>query len=180
MSMREDSLQIKIELWSDLHLDLLRRLNAPEMLDHLGGIETEEQVLKRHNRYAQLGSTGKGCMFSIVLLPEGVYVGNVGYWERDWQGQIVYETGWGVLPEYQGRGIAAAASAAAVAHAAAEGKHRYIHAYPSYDNAASNAICRKLGFSFLGESAFEYPPGNVMRCNDWRLDLAAIREEGKA
>jgi hypothetical protein len=23
----------------------------------------------------------------------------------------------------------------------------------------------------LGEEEFEFPPGNPMRCNDWRLDL---------
>jgi RimJ/RimL family protein N-acetyltransferase len=42
-------------------------------------------------------------------------------------------------------------------------------------NEASNAICRKLGFELLGEEDFEYPPGNPIRCNDWRLDLATPR-----
>jgi RimJ/RimL family protein N-acetyltransferase len=46
-------------------------------------------------------------------------------------------------------------------------------AYPGVDNAASNAICRKLGFTLLGAEDFEYPPGHLMRCNDWRLDLRA-------
>jgi RimJ/RimL family protein N-acetyltransferase len=43
------------------------------------------------------------------------------------------------------------------------------------ENLASNAICRKLGFTLVEEAEFEYPPGNFMRCNDWRLDLS--REE---
>jgi RimJ/RimL family protein N-acetyltransferase len=81
----------------------------------------------------------------------------------------VYETGWNVLPPFQGRGIAAAA--ATVAAAGAEREHRYIHAFPSVDNPASNAICHKLGFSLVAECDFEYPPGSFMRCNDWRLDL---------
>jgi RimJ/RimL family protein N-acetyltransferase len=50
-------------------------------------------------------------------------------------------------------------------------KHRYLHAFPSVENAPSNAICRKLGFTLLGPHEFEYPPGNLMQCNDWRLDL---------
>jgi hypothetical protein len=29
--------------------------------------------------------------------------------------------------------------------------------------------CLKAGFVRLGEYDFEYPPGNVMRCNDWVL-----------
>ena len=57
--------------------------------------------------------------------------------------------------------------------ARARATHRFLHAFPSVDNAPSNAICRKLGFTLLGECDFEYPPGNRMRCNDWRLDLRA-------
>ena len=48
-----------------------------------------------------------------------------------------------------------------------------MHAYPSVDNAPSNAICRRLGFRLAGAVDVEYPPGTTMRCNDWRLDLAA-------
>jgi hypothetical protein len=32
-------------------------------------------------------------------------------------------------------------------------------------------ICRKLGFTLVEEAELEYPPGNFMRCNDWRIDL---------
>ncbi|GAA0687714.1 GNAT family N-acetyltransferase [Kitasatospora atroaurantiaca] len=166
--------QVRIEPWADHALDLLRRLNAPEMTEHLGGPETEEQILARHQRYLAIAGSGTGRMFRVVLLPEREEVGSVGYWERVWRGETVYETGWGVLPQFQGRGIAAAAVAAAVRCAAAEGKHRYLHAFPSLDNPPSNAICRKAGFSFLSECDFEYPPGTSMRCNDWRLDLTAV------
>jgi RimJ/RimL family protein N-acetyltransferase len=78
-----------------------------------------------------------------------------------------------VIPPFQGRGIGGLATAQAIAMARAEGKHRFLHAYPSVDNAPSNAICRKLGFTFLGPYEFEYPPGHLMQCNDWRLDLFA-------
>ena len=173
--------QVRIEPWADSDLDLLRRVNAPEMMEHLGGPETEEQILARHKRYLKVGDAGTGRMFRIVLLPEHEAVGTIGYWERVWQEQTVYETGWSVLPEFQGRGIAAAAAAAAVASAKAEQKHTYIHAFPSVDNPASNAICRKLGFSLIAECDFEYPPGHTMPSNDWRLSLdpAHDRSEGK-
>jgi RimJ/RimL family protein N-acetyltransferase len=57
--------------------------------------------------------------------------------------------GWNVLPPFQGRGIASRAVTMAAAQAAADGKHRYLHAYPSVDNPASNAVCRKAGFELL-------------------------------
>jgi RimJ/RimL family protein N-acetyltransferase len=100
-----------------------------------------------------------------------VQVGNIGYWEREWHGATVYETGWNVVPEFQGRGIAGAAATAIVDAARAERRHRWLHAYPSVGNPASNAICRKAGFSLAGECDFEFPKGNFMRCNDWRHDL---------
>ena len=56
-----------------------------------------------------------------------------------------------------------------------DGKHRFMHAFPSVDNPPSNAICRKLGFTFLEACDFEFPPGNPLRCNDWRLDLRGRR-----
>ncbi len=100
----------------------------------------------------------------------------VGFWEREWRGQKVYEIGWSVLPEFQGRGIAGHATEDAIELAREEGKHRFMHAFPSVDNAPSNAICRKLGFTFLEACDFEFPPGNPLRCNDWRLDLRAAAE----
>jgi RimJ/RimL family protein N-acetyltransferase len=165
--------QVRIEPWSEADLDLLRRINAPEMKRHLGGPETEEQVLDRHERYVRFADTGKGCMFRVVLLPEGEAVGSVGYWERVWRGETAYEMGWSILPRYQGRGLATAAVAAVVAEARARRTHRYAHAFPSVDNPASNAVCRRAGFQLLGETEFEFPPGQLMRSNDWRLDLTA-------
>jgi RimJ/RimL family protein N-acetyltransferase len=105
-------------------------------------------------------------MFKIVDDASGEAVGSVGYWKRTRDGEQVYETGWSVLPAFQGRGIARMATALAIARARSERKHRFLHAFPSVDNAPSNAICRKLGFTLLGENEFEYPPGNLMRCND--------------
>ena len=96
----------------------------------------------------------------------------VGYWHKEWHGELIYEIGWGVLPAYQGRGIAARATALALDRAGSDGRHRYVHAFPSVENAASNAICRKVGFTLLGEADFEYPQGHPMRCNDWRCDVA--------
>lgn len=162
---------VTIEPWTDADLDLLWRLNTPEVWAHLGGPETEDKVLERHARYLDVGPPGTGRMFTVRLPEEGATVGNIGYWEREWEGAQVYETGWNVLPEFQGRGIATAAARAVIDAARAERRHRRLHAYPAVDNLASNAICRKVGFTFVAEREFEFPKGNPMRCNDWRYDL---------
>jgi RimJ/RimL family protein N-acetyltransferase len=163
--------EIQLKPWAEEDLDLLRRLNTPEIWAHLGGPETEEKVLDRHARYLDVGGAGSGRMFTVVLLPDGQTAGSIGYWEREWQGETVYETGWNVLPEFQGRGIATAAARAIADAAAAEQRHKQLHAYPSVDNPASNAICRKAGFTLVGPYDFEFPKGSFMRCNDWRYDL---------
>lgn len=72
---------------------------------------------------------------------------------------------------FQGQGIAGRATAQAIARARADGKHRLLHAFTSVENPPLNALCRKLGFTLLGECEFEYPKGHFMRRNDWRLDL---------
>jgi RimJ/RimL family protein N-acetyltransferase len=79
-----------------------------------------------------------------------------------------------VLTPFQGRGLASAATLAAVRLAAADGRHEWAHAYPKVDNAASNAVCRKAGFELLGETDFEYPQGTWIRCNDWRHNLTSV------
>ncbi|MDF2801166.1 MAG: family acetyltransferase [Anaerocolumna sp.] len=160
---------IQIKLWESKDIDLLIRINEPEMMENLGGSETKEQVMKRHNRYLDL--KGKGCMFSIILYPDLESVGSIGYWQSDWNGEDIFEIGWSILPPFQGKGIATIAAKLAVGHASAENKYNYIHAFPSIKNPASNAICRKLGFDFISECDFEYPPGSIMRCNNWRLRI---------
>jgi RimJ/RimL family protein N-acetyltransferase len=165
--------EIRLVAWSDADLDLLRRANTPQMWKHLGGPETEEKVLRRHRRYLPANWSGGGGMFRVELVPGHEPAGFVGYWDRVENGETVYETGWHVLPEFQGRGIATAAMTALLEQAAAQPGPRPIHAYPSVDNEPSNALCRTLGFTLLGATDFEFPPGHQMRCNDWVLDLAS-------
>jgi RimJ/RimL family protein N-acetyltransferase len=88
----------------------------------------------------------------------------------------VYETGWAVLSEFQGRGIAAAATELVIEAARSEGRNRYLYAYPAVDNGASNAICRKAGFKLQEKCDFEYPRGSgtLIRANSWRYDLNPV------
>ena len=154
-----------IERWSRGNVALLHELLAdPVMMAHLGGPETPEKIASRQDRYER-----DPRQFRIVAEGEGA--GWVGYWEREWRGGMVFEMGWAVSPRFQGRGLAGAATAEALALAAGEQTLRYVHAFPSVDNGPSNAICRKTGFELLEALEFEYPKGSLMRCNDWRFDL---------
>lgn len=167
--------QVGIEPWREEDLDLLHRMNTPAMTVHLGGVETEERLLARHRLFLEINRKGLGGRFAIVLLPERQVVGSIGYSEREWQGRTVYEMGWKVLPAFQGRGAATAAGAATVAHVRERGRPLALHAFPSVDNAASNQLCRRLGFSLVGTCSFEFPPGTFKQSNDWRLEPAADR-----
>jgi RimJ/RimL family protein N-acetyltransferase len=163
---------VHLEPWSAGDLPLLRQtLGDPEMTKHLGGPESEEKLLERQGRFERLAASGQGRMFKIVDGETGEAAGSVGYWHRDWRGAEIYEIGWMVIRAFQGRGIAAAATEQAIARARSDRDRRWMHAFPSVENAPSNAICRKLGFELAEEIEFEYPPGSMMRCNDWRLEL---------
>jgi len=164
--------EVWLQPWGEDDLPLLEKLlGDPVMTTHLGGPETPEQILRRHQRYLHLPEDGTDQMFKIVWGPNGEGVGNVGYWRKTWRDQAVYEIGWLVLPAYQGQGVATKAAAAAIDHARQEPNYQFMHAFPSVSNPASNAICRKLGFTLIEECQVEYPPGRSMTVNDWRLEL---------
>jgi len=165
---------VRLEPWGPGDLPILEKtLAVPEMTTYLGGPESAEKLAERQAKFERLADSGSGRMFKVVDSTTNEPVGSVGYWDKTWRDEV-YEIGWMVMPEFQGRGIGAAATALAIERARADGKHRFLHAYPSVENEASNAICRKLGFELRGEHEFEYPPGSFMRCNDWRLDLRAV------
>ncbi len=178
--MRVDPALVRLVPWGEDDFALLVRLNAPEMMEHLGGPETEEQVRLRHQRYVAAARSGifrdsdreyRAFIFKAVLEPGGLDAGSVNFWDREWKGEQVYEMGWAVVPELQGRGIASVMVGLA-AEVARETKRRpAVHAFPSVDNARSNGICRRVGFELFGEERFEYPKGHWMQCNDWRLWL---------
>jgi RimJ/RimL family protein N-acetyltransferase len=172
--------EVALRPWSARDGELLQRLlGTPEMMRHLGGPESPEAIRTRHERYL-VADPEKHGLFAVTVGPDAEAVGWVGYWESEWCGESVWECGWSVLPEAQGRGVGTAAAALLVADARRRGTHRWLHAVSSVDNAASNALCRTLGFELLGEAELDYPGGHVLRSNDWRLDLGAAGDAGSA
>lgn len=164
--------EVGIRSWAEDDLSLLTRLlGTDEMTRHLGGPETPEQLRERHQRYLATAESDRGSMFAIIVGSGRTAAGSVGFWEHEDEDEKVWEIGWSVLPEFQGMGVATRAAGIVLEHARNESRYRYIHAYPSVDNGPSNAVCRRLGFELLGMVDFEYPPGNPVRGNNWRLDL---------
>ena len=171
-----DEVAIRLELWQEGDLPLLRKLMGdPAMMEYLGGRESDEKIAERQARYERPADSSKSNMFKILDAATGEAVGSVGYWEKPWRNHQIYEIGWSVLPAFQGRGIATKAAAEAITVARSQNTHRFLHAFPSVENRASNAICRSLGFTLIEECQFEYPRDSLMRCNDWSLGLFAGR-----
>jgi RimJ/RimL family protein N-acetyltransferase len=165
---------VRLEVWGPGDLPLLRRLlGDAATMTHLGGPESEEQLVKRQARYEGMADGARGSMYKVLDAATGEPLGSVGYWESSSNDETVWETGWHTLPGAQGRGVATAAMRALIERLRADGRHRWLYAFPGVDNGPSNALCRRLGFELLGAGDYEYPPGNPMRCNDWRLDLRA-------
>jgi RimJ/RimL family protein N-acetyltransferase len=163
---------VDLRAWAAGDLALEERLlGDPAMTEYIGGPESKEKIRERHERFLRMNDGDTGRMFVIVVGPERVAAGSVGYWETEWQGQPVWETGWFVLPEWQGQGIASAGTALLVARARDARKHRFLHAFPPVENGPSNGVCRKVGFTLRGAFDFEYPPGHPLVCNDWVIDL---------
>jgi RimJ/RimL family protein N-acetyltransferase len=144
-------------------------MNAPEQMRHLGGPESEEKVLERQRRYITYHRPGEGEM--LLIASDGEVVGSIGYWEITRDGGVAYETGWGILPGQQGRGLGSAATRLLVGRLTPVAVYRYVFAFPTPDNPGSNGICRSVGFELLGVEEAEYPKGVWAPHNIWRLDL---------
>ncbi|MBO9624924.1 MAG: GNAT family N-acetyltransferase [Microbacterium sp.] len=162
---------VTLRPWSEGDFPLLQRANTPAMTAHLNGPESDELVADRHERYLRLGA--EGVAHTFVILEGGQPVGSIAYWDVEWRDRPAYETGWFVLPEAQGRGLASVALGLVIADARARGgERRLLTACPGADNAASNGVCRRNGFTLVGETSGEFRDA-PFTMNEWVLDLDA-------
>lgn len=170
----QDHNNVSLHPWTADDLPVLERSNTAEMTVYLGGPESPEKLADRQERFLRLGETGEARMFTVNLPDVDEPVGSIGFWETTWHDEPVYESGWSIATVYQGRGIAGRALQKCLEYAAANGDRDKVLAFPRIDNSASNALCRKLGFDFVGEEGFEYPQGNPIRVNTWAFDLRRL------
>ncbi|WP_404472595.1 GNAT family N-acetyltransferase [Microbacterium aerolatum] len=160
---------LTLRAWAESDFPLLQRANTPAMTAHLNGPESDQQLIERHERYLRLWSTGEARTF--VILEDDLPVGSIGYWHTDWHGQPSFETGWFVLPEAQGRGVASAALTLLLADARSHrGEKRMLVASPGVENLASNGVCRRSGFTLVGTFAETFRDAELTM-NEWVLDL---------
>ena len=129
--------------WAPEYLQLLFAANSLEMTRYLVGPESDDEVRRRHERYlrASAGEPPRTRMFAT--LADGVPVGGIGVWPSQENDEAALETGWNVLPEWQGRGIAKLAVRLLIPIAAslADPGQRLI-ANPDVANGPSNALCQ--------------------------------------
>lgn len=145
----------------------------PRMMEHLGGPLPSEGLAEKLERDA--AATASDEVWVLVIVPDeetGEAAGTVTIWEHDVGGELLNEIGWMVLPDFQRRGIGSAAVRMALDRARSEGRWDVVHAFPPVTNPASNAMCRKLGFTMLGERDTRFRD-RELRVNHWMLDLRA-------
>ena len=165
--------ELRLRPWSVGDADLLGAANSPEMTANLNGPETEEQVDERHARYLRLEESREARVF-VIEDAEHHRLGSIGCWSTEWRGEPALESGWFVLPEAQGRGVASQALSMVIEIARRQpGRGRFLTAFPGVANTASNGVCRRNGFTLMGTVDGEFR-GAALTFNEWALDLDAM------
>lgn len=155
-----------LSLYESVHCDA-------RMMAHLGGAWPREGMAQKLQRDVELVESGRAWVFKIIPDAEDAScaAGTVCIWENSWRGDVINEIGWMILPEFQGRGLATKAVRVILCKALSEKSWGdALHAFPGITNAASNAICSKMGFSKMEECDIDYR-GRILKCRHWRLEL---------
>lgn len=170
---------MRLRLYADEDMWLTEAMECdPQVMAHLGGPLTPADIPPIHKRRV-VHTDDPGGYFVIIPDESTGAVGTVGIWPLDWNGTTIYETGWMLLPAFQGRTIASEALAMVLDSAKADPRIDAVHAFPNVENPASNAICRKFGFELLGRADGGYR-GEPFETNHWRLDMSTYRPRAGA
>jgi len=143
----------------------------PEMMAELGGPVPREGIEDKVARDVASARSGRSWIEMIVpdeAQPE-VVAGVVVLWSHTDHGEPLSETGWMVLPEFQGRGLAKQAVRALLGRARDEDRWGIVHAFPGVTNGPSNGICRSLGFTLVGQREVDFV-GRRLQTNHWQID----------
>lgn len=133
------------EAWAHL-------MGDPEASPFLGGPLPREMAWRSMALMAGSWALRSFGMFSVIEKASGDWIGRLGPWQPEgWPGP---EIGWGLLPQYQGRGYATEGAARTIDWAFDQlGWDRIIHGIHP-ENMASQAVAARLGSQYLG-------PGNL-------------------
>ncbi len=157
---------MQLEHYQDSDFALVEALETdPVVMRELGGPIDRARLAEVHTR-----RVNEAWYFTIIPDPAGPAVGTIGIWEKELDGVVIHETGWMVLPAFQGRGIATRALGMLIERVRDAAEFPSVHAFPPISNAPSNALCRKFHFTLLRQRAFVYA-GRTLQCNHWMLDV---------
>ncbi|MFJ1751746.1 GNAT family N-acetyltransferase [Kitasatospora sp. NPDC088134] len=141
----------------------------PVMTAELGGPLPVEGMAEKVLRDVARAAADEWWVKMILPEDSAEVAGTVTLWPHRVDGAAAAEIGWMVLPGFQGRGLAKRAVRAVLDLAVADGRWGVVHAFPGVGNGPSNAICRALGFTLLGERETGFA-GRVLRTHHWTVD----------
>jgi RimJ/RimL family protein N-acetyltransferase len=169
-SMAEMTPSVRLRPYADSDRWLTEAIEtSPVMMADLGGPLPAADIPGIHRRRLEGMAADRLWYFTVDLEPDGQTVGTICLWSDAYEGGRRSEAGWAVLEEFQGRGIATEALRLLVERAREDGRWGDIHAFTGASNGPSNAVCRKGGFTCMGEETVHYA-GRRLRCNHWVLD----------
>ncbi|MCZ4125689.1 GNAT family N-acetyltransferase [Streptomyces sp. H39-S7] len=143
----------------------------PVMMADLGGPQPCEGMAAKVRRDAEQATADLAWFKMIVpdaATPE-VVAGTVTLSSHPTDDGPIAEIGWMVLPQFQGQGLGKRAVRALLERARDENRWGVVHAFPATGNAASNGICRSVGFHFVSETDVPFA-GQIFRTNHWSVD----------
>lgn len=159
--------------YTDADLTLTEAIECdPQVMSKLGGPIPRRDVLRIHRMRLAGIADGSTWWFKIAPDPSEPSAGTIGIWESSWNGATIHETGWMLLPAFQGRGLASEALGLLLDLARDEPRFQRLHAFPATSNAPSNALCRKFGFTRTEECDLEFRD-RPLHCNHWELDVSS-------
>ncbi|MFD7032182.1 GNAT family N-acetyltransferase [Streptomyces sp. NPDC059917] len=143
----------------------------PVMMADLGGPQSREGMADKVRRDAEQAAADTAWLKMIVPDPAApeVVAGTVTLWSHDGDDGPTSEIGWMVLPPFQGRGLGARAVRTLLEQARDADRWGIVHAFPATTNAASNGICRSVGFRFVARADVRFA-GQLFTTNHWAVD----------
>jgi RimJ/RimL family protein N-acetyltransferase len=140
----------------------------PEVMRDLGGAVPADRLPAIHER--RLHPPPGDRFLAVRASGSDRALGLVGLWRTPWDGATVAEAGVLVRREYLGTGLGVRALRALFALLVADGMTEPVHAFIAEDNAASNTLARRMGFTLLGQCEVSYED-RPLRSNHWMLEL---------
>lgn len=152
-------------------VDAYERMRCdPVMMAELGGPQPRDGIEGKVRRDVAEAAADAAWIKMIVPSDDSASAaGTVALWEHEADGGTISEIGWMVLPEFQGQGLGKQAVRTLLEAASGDGRWGLVHAFPAISNAASNGICRSVGFRLAGPKDVTFAD-RVFRTNHWIIN----------